>query len=188
MFDPDQNAATPPASSAFEDLTVLLRLIGDDKRYQKRLDALMAADVKANEAKVGAERAQAALAAAKAEHDAACAERQAEAEAVYKHAAERLADADAKEARLQAIAKDIREDENRFKRELMRFGGLDHNHNDRLQSLPSYGALAAELLEQPAPVDDGGSAARDELESIPVENIVAKSTLARSGSRTMRRQ
>jgi uncharacterized protein (DUF3084 family) len=61
MFDPDQNAASAPTSSAFEDLMALAKLMADPKALQARLDQLTAATVKSNEVRIAAERAVVAM-------------------------------------------------------------------------------------------------------------------------------
>jgi hypothetical protein len=168
-----------PTLDDLRGITDHVRFILDAKACAKRADELIGLTIAAQEAQAAAEKAQGSLAGARAEHDAACAEREAQAAEQIALASNRQAEADRKEARLNRIAKDIGEAEDRFKRELMRFGHLDVNFNDRLQSMPSYGALADALLDKPAPLDPRVEA--DELEHIPVENSMAGSTVSRSG-------
>jgi hypothetical protein len=181
-FEADHGA---PLEAGFEALTSLLRLIADPKSYQRQLDALMAASTRMREEAVGADRARAALAQAKLEHDAACAEREAKADELVALGANRQAEADRKEARLDRIAKDIREHDKRLRLEVMRFSNLMPHFSEKLMELPDWGALADEVLDKPAPLDPRVEA--DELEAVPVENLVAGATITRSGRQTMRR-
>jgi hypothetical protein len=177
-FEPDHSA---PLEVGFEALTSLLRLIADPKSYQRQLDALMAASTRAKEEAAGLKRAQADFASAESEHVKACAEREAAAEGMAAHAASRNATAEQTEARLQRLAADIREHDARLRREIMHFANLMPYWSERLQEIPSWSALADEVLDKPQPPDDGGSAAREELVRLPVSDHVAGSTLARSG-------
>jgi hypothetical protein len=175
--------------TAFDTLTALLKLLGDPKGFEQRLDQFMAASTRAKEEAAGAERARAALAGARAEHDAACAERQAEAEAPVTLAAGRIARAEQIEARLLKLEADIRDAAASHKRAIMRFARIDHGWSERLQGLPDYDALAEAALHHGDADDiDGrehmGLDADEAAEhALPAENLVAGSTLTRAGHR-----
>jgi len=183
------NTATALAASldGLEGLTHWIRFVTDHKAIGLRIEELVALTKRAIEAQAAAERAEGKLAGAKAAHDAECAERQAEAEAAVALSAGRIAEAERKEARLLKIAKDVAEHDERLRLEIMRFSNLMPHFDSKLQGLPSWDALAAEVFDKPVAPDDGGSAADDDLERVPVENLVAGSTISRSVSRTMRR-
>lgn len=185
MFDhDDQNAPSVPPATTFADLMALLHLIADPKASQRRLDQHIAAAAREKEEKTAADRSKAALAQAKAEHDAACAEREAKADELVALGANRQAEADRKEARLERIAKDIREHDQRLRREVMRFANLLPGFSEKLQSLPSWSVLADEVLNGPRDADDIDGAAHlgadaDEAadHALPAENLIAGTTL-----------
>jgi hypothetical protein len=176
-------------TTVFEALTALLQLMGDREGYQRKLDALMAASTRAKEEAAGADRARAALAGARAEHDAECAERQAEAEAAVTLAAGRIAEAARRETRLEQMIKDIRDAAASHKRAIMRFARIDSGWNERLQGLPDYDALAEAALHH-GDADDidghehmGLDADEAAATALPAENLIAGSTLTKTGHR-----
>jgi hypothetical protein len=180
-----------PHEAGFEALTSLLRLIADPKSYQRQLDALMAAATRAREEAAGLKRAQADFAQAEAGHLTACAEREVHADEQAALGANRQAEADRKEARLDRIAKDIREHDARLRREVMRFSNLLPGFSEKLQSLPSWSVLADEVLNSPGDADDidgaehigrdADEAADHALPSEPPADVIAGSTLTQRG-------
>ena len=172
MFDPNENTAAAPASSAFADLMALLRLIGDDKVYQKRLDALMAATIKASDAKAAAAKQEAALAQKKTEQEAAFAKREAEISATAEEWADRKADVDNRQERLYRIQDNIVEQERQFKREILRYAGV--TMNESMQDLPSWSQLARDVLGiRDVHYDNDTTTERGEVERLPDAPMVA---------------
>lgn len=144
MFDPETDTqAMAPPSSAFEDLTALLKLLGNDKLFQKRLDAFMAATVKFNEAKVGAERAQAALAQAKAEQETVFAKRSAEIEAEEEALSIRKANVDERYEKIDEAWAEIDRARRHLNSRMMSFAGLTRHP---LQDEPTDAQIDREVF------------------------------------------
>lgn len=176
-----------PAFSAFEDLMALIKLAGDPKGFQRNLDALMAATIKATEAKAAAAKQEASLAARKAEQDAAFAKREAEISATAEAWADRKADVDDKHERLSSIHYNIVTTINQFKREILRYAGV--TRNESMQDLPDWSQMAAEVLGiSDVHFDGNDSSGRPETsyEIEPPPNLVAGSTLTRRSPRPPR--
>jgi hypothetical protein len=176
--------AAAPASSAFEDLVTLMRLLDNPKDFQAKLDQLTAATVKANEAKAAAAKQEASLAARKAELD----RQRGEIAEMEVALAARKARVDDQQARLHEIGADIKTQGNRFKREILRYAHVAEHFNERLQDLPDWDALARIALDR-SDVHYGNDAVtvRDEPgdNEVPA-NLVAGSTLTRRGPRPPR--
>jgi hypothetical protein len=131
---------TAPNSPAFGDVQTLLRLLADQATFQARLDQLIAATVKANEAKAAMVRQQAANTA-----------RENEFEIRQKQLADRFVMVQQAEARnrqmqldLLAIAERIKRAEDVLKREVTRYAGI--TVNEALQQLPDFNALSQMVL------------------------------------------
>jgi len=176
----ETETSTPaPVDDAFGNLMALIKLAADPKAFQVRLDALMAATVKANEAKVGAERAKSAQAARDAELD----KREEAIASVEVETGLRRAEVNGRQERLHEILADIRKQGDQFRREILRYAGLGEHFNERLQSLPDWNALASIALGQPDPQMSGDhqplrDEASGEVES--VEHAPAMATIRRS--------
>jgi hypothetical protein len=179
-----------PSLEDLRGITDHVRFILDAKACAKRADELIGLTIAAQETQAAAEMAQGNLAGMKAEHDAACAEREVRANELVALGASRQAEADRKEARLGRIAKDIREQDARLRREVMRFANLLPGFSEKLQSLPSWTALAGEVLGGRVDADDidgdqhsGKDADEAATTALPVEpeNLIAGSSLMQRG-------
>jgi hypothetical protein len=131
---------TAPNSPAFGDLQTLLQLLADPAAFRARLDQLIAATVKADEAKAAMVRQHAVSTA-----------RENEIEAQQKQLADRFVMVQQAEARnrqtqseLLAIADRIRRAEDQLKLEVLRYAGI--TVNEALQQLPDFDALAQMTL------------------------------------------
>jgi hypothetical protein len=166
-------------SSAFEDLLALAKFVQDMKTYGRRLEHLSAEVVKADARIAAAEKAETEAKHAQAEAErakAALADREVE-------SATRLAAVQEREAGLRDIQRDIRQASDRFKREILNYSGFAEHFNEKLQSLPSWDALAQMVLgkQSDANYDDASaSRAETENETLPPDNLVLGSTLTNS--------
>ena len=169
----------------FARLSDLLRLIIDSKGCQLRLDQLTAATVKADEARAGAERAQASLAEARDEQAAELAKRHDEVSQYHATVLAMERDANAKLSRINEIFAEMRRLDERLRRSVMNYAGW--LHIDSLQALPSWSDLDYGVLGKPrdahlAEAADGEFKAQSaDIESVP--GAVAGSTLTRSKPR-----
>jgi hypothetical protein len=174
---------TAPNSPAFADFLLMLSLLKDPNGFQAKLDQLIAATVKANEARTVMIRQQSANTA-----------RENEFEAWQKQLAERFmavqqaeAQASERQSRLLAIAADIRRTTDQFKREALKYGGYV-DINEKLSGLPDWPALAQMVLGERNDMHfDGnqGSAREqdDPAETLPLEGRVPGSSITQSVSR-----
>jgi hypothetical protein len=165
----------------FARLSDLLRLIIDSKGCQLRLDQLTAATVKADEARAGAERAQASLAEARDEQAAELAKRHDEVSQYHATVLAMERDANAKLSRINEIFAEMRRLDERLRRSVMNYAGW--LHIDSLQALPSWGDLDHGVLGKPR----DGDLAEPEFEAPsvdiitePAPNLVAGSSLSHS--------
>jgi hypothetical protein len=168
-----------PASSAFEDLTALLRLIGDDKTYQKRLDQFMAASTRAREEAAGAERAQAALAQRVAEID----KREAKIAEAEVDLHTRKRQVEGQHAKLFDHARHLDEVADQIKLRLLRYAGVLGNFNPKLQSIPDWAAVDRELAMPRDVHMDGNDTTTERGEATITEavpNAMAGATITRS--------
>jgi hypothetical protein len=131
------------ASSAFEDLMALIKLVGDPKGFQRNLDALVATTAKANEAKAAAAKAEASLAKAKTEQEAAFAKRGQELDAYNDSLTKRKNEIAQTKETILGTLEQMRVLEGQMKRAVMGYGGLLSSFDPRLQSMPSWQALGA---------------------------------------------
>jgi hypothetical protein len=182
-FETENNHPPAPASSAFEDLMTLARLMADPKALQAGIDRYMAAGVKARDLEKAAERAVTAMKAREAELD----KREERIASVEVETGLRRAEVNDRQARLHQILAEIRQEGDRFKRELLRYAGVADHFNERLQTLPDWDALARAVLgqsdvhfDEAAPLDRGDVSGEVE----PVPHAVAGSTLTRSREST----
>jgi len=189
MFNPSDDTA--PTLNELERLANQIKFILDARGCAKRIDELAGMTTQAIEAKAGAERAQVALSARVAELD----KREAKIREDEADAFAHQAQVNERQARLHDIARDIREEGNAFKVQILNYAGLAEHFNSRLQSLPDWDALALMVLGQPDPHMSGDHHATrgevsDEVEPVPHAVIGTSLTRSRqsvSERRAMRR-
>jgi hypothetical protein len=177
---------TAPSSPTFDDVLLMLKLVRDPDAFQAKLDQLMAATVKADEAKRAMIRQQQANVA-----------RENEFEHWQKKLAERMLAVTSAEAvvaekqqGLHAILAKITNAENVLKRELLRYAGI--SVNEALQQLPSFAALAQMVLGErnDAHFDNNQGSPRDQVEgeTLPLEGRVPGSQITQSVSHKRQRR
>jgi predicted nuclease with TOPRIM domain len=145
----------------------LIRLASDPQACQARLDQLMAAAVKANETRVAAERAVTAMNNREAEVTAALDEREAAIAALEARWQARVADLDDRPRQLRVLYSEIERMDETLRRRVMAHNHLRPFFDERMQSLPSWDELEAELAaRRDDPIDDPNSEAMN-LEPAP---------------------
>jgi hypothetical protein len=173
-------------ASAFSDLMGLVRLAGDPKAFQARLDALTAASAKLKEQRAADERLAKARTAALDQREAAIAKLEAETSAAAQEWANRKAEVDRKTERLDEIRQGIENDRCRLNSRMLAFANLTRHP---LQDEPSDAQIDAEVFGRPRndahfdedPASPGhGRIADDTAYAVPAPDRVSGSTLTHS--------
>jgi hypothetical protein len=162
MFETETNQTQAPASAAFEDALALIKLAADPKAYQKQLDGLMAATVKASEAKAAAARQEASLAVKEAAQNAAFAKREGELDAYHGSLLKRESETKQTRQTIFGALAEMQRLDAQMRRAVMGYGGLLEGFNERLQELPSWEALGNLLGRSDVHFDESAQPDRGE--------------------------
>jgi hypothetical protein len=176
----DDLTALPPDS--FANAMTLLSAMQDPKGFADRLKLLDTKIAELRKQEVALEKTEAEFVARKAAFD----KREAAISDLELETAKDRAAADGKASRLYEIARDITEEGNRFKREVLNYAGYAEHFNERLQSLPDWDALARMVLGQSDVHRDAEPLTpRDDLDGTEAPaDLVAGSTLTRSRNKS----
>ncbi|HZV07280.1 MAG TPA: hypothetical protein VE999_19510 [Gemmataceae bacterium] len=184
MFETDTDMPTAIPSSAFDDAIALIKLAADPKAFQARLNELTAAGTKAREEKAAAVKAQSELAARVAELD----KREASLDALRSQLSDKSDFVEERHAELKTVAASLRKLETTLKMRILNHAGALEGFDPKLQSLPDWAEIDAEIgiprdphFDEPIALDPGGVE--------PVSYAAAGVTLTRSTPerRSMRR-
>jgi hypothetical protein len=176
-------------AAAFDGVLALIKLAADPKAFQARLDALMAAGVKARDLEVSAKRAVTAMQVREAALDA----REAEIDGRQTAHAEAVVSLMHREEALKREARDLHQRETSLKYRMLRYFGLEEpgplNSMASFEQIEADGAAEAALASRDPQYGDAETAVDvHESFAVPPLNLPPGATLTRSSAAQRRAQ